>query len=226
LTRSPSLFYIAPFASLIAVLVLQRLLSLPPLPLEAGSVAIVLSVIALSWRRARDLQPDKLRVRNWMGSLAIGTGTFAVWIAPDVLIPGYRHHVWFENDVFGRFVPGLSEAARAQPAVLWLRAFRAIALAPVVEELFWRGWMLRWVMRDDFLAIPLGTYSARSFWLVAILFGLEHGPQWDVGIATGVIYNWWIGRTKSLGDSILVHAVTNACLSAYVLATARWEYWP
>lgn len=65
-----------------------------------------------------------------------------------------------------------------------------------------------------------------AFWVVAVLFGVEHGPLWDVGIVTGVLYNWWMVRTRSLGDLILVHAITNACLSAYVLASGKWEYWP
>jgi hypothetical protein len=32
-------------------------------------------------------------------------------------------------------------------------------------------------------------------------------------------------RTRNLGDLILAHAVTNACLCAWVLATGRFEYW-
>jgi len=223
LTRSPSLFYIAPFASLIAVLAVQRAFVLPPLLMEGGSVAIVTAVIALSWRRTPDLQPGKFGLRYGFGSRIVGAAAFLLWNAPDVLIPGYRHRPWFENPLFGKFVPGLSEAARAQPAV---RALRAIALAPAAEELFWRAWWMRWLVQDKFLELPLGTYSPLSFWLVALLFGMEHGPQWDVGIATGILYNWWMVRTKSLGDLILVHAMTNACLSAYVLTTGKWEYWP
>ena len=47
----------------------------------------------------------------------------------------------------------------------------------------------------------------------------------EVGLLCGLIYNWWMWRTKSLGDIILVHAVTNAALSAYVLVTGKYEYW-
>jgi CAAX prenyl protease-like protein len=208
------------------MLAVQRAVALPPLLMEGGSVAIVAAVIALSWRRTPDLQPGKIGVRYGLGSLIVGAAGFFLWIAPDVSIAGYRHHPWFENQLFGKFVPGLSKAARTQPAVLWLRALRAIALAPAAEELFWRAWFMRWLVRDKFLELPLGTYSPLSFWLVALLFGMEHGPQWDVGIVAGILYNGWMVRTKSLGDLILVHAMTNACLSAYVLTTGKWEYWP
>jgi membrane protease YdiL (CAAX protease family) len=58
-----------------------------------------------------------------------------------------------------------------------------------------------------------------------VLFASEHGAYWDVGLAAGVAYNWWMVRTRSLGDLILAHAVTNLCLSVYVIAAGKWEYW-
>ena len=66
----------------------------------------------------------------------------------------------------------------------------------------------------------MGTWSAQAFWIVALLFASEHGPYWDVGLAAGALYNWWMLRTRSLGDLIVAHAVTNACLSAYVVPAA------
>jgi uncharacterized protein len=224
--RSLSWFYAGPFAALIFVLALERWSAFRPVTFEAGAVSLLIAVMVVVWRFVPDLQADKLRIRYPLGTIAIGVGMFGLWIAPDVLIPGYRHHVWFENWLFGEFTPGLTEAARAHPAVIWLRAARAIVFAPFAEELFWRAWMMRWIVRYDFLAIPLGAYSSSAFWIVALLFGFEHGPQWDVGIIAGVVYNWWMVRTRSLGDLILVHALTNACLSAYVITTGKWEYWP
>jgi CAAX prenyl protease-like protein len=95
----------------------------------------------------------------------------------------------------------------------------------VIEEMFWRGWLMRWLISPRFEAVPLGAYAPVSFWLTAVLFASEHGPYWDVGLATGVIYNWWMLRTRSLADCILAHAVTNACLCGYIVATHHWEYW-
>jgi CAAX prenyl protease-like protein len=94
-----------------------------------------------------------------------------------------------------------------------------------VEELFWRGWLMRWLIAADFRSVPLGAYTAQAFWVVAVLFASEHGAYWDVGLLAGIAYNWWMLRTRSLGDLILAHAVTNACLSAYVIVARKWEYW-
>jgi CAAX prenyl protease-like protein len=100
-----------------------------------------------------------------------------------------------------------------------------VVIVPIVEELFWRAWLMRWAISPDFEKVPLGSYSAFAFWITAILFASEHGPYWDVGLITGIIYNAWMIRTKSVADCILMHAVTNGILSGYVIATAQWQYW-
>jgi len=64
-----------------------------------------------------------------------------------------------------------------------------------------------------------------SFGVVALLFASEHGPYWDVGLVAGVLFNLWMIRTKSLGDLMLAHGITNLCLSGYVIVGGKWEYW-
>jgi hypothetical protein len=141
------------------------------------------------------------------------------------LIPGYRQHWLFQNAILGRSGGSVPEEVLTNPMVLWTRILRAVVLVPIIEELFWRAWLMRWLISPRFEQIKLGAYAPLSFWATAILFASEHGPYWDVGLITGIIYNWWMVRTRSLGDCILVHAVTNACLCGYVVATKHWEYW-
>jgi CAAX prenyl protease-like protein len=167
-----------------------------------------------------------LRVRNWGGSVLIGIAVFAVWIAPDRILPGYHSHWLFTNPITGSVAASLPESSRGDWAVLSLRTLRAAVFVPIAEELFWRGWLMRWVISPNFKKVPLGTWSARAFWAVAVLFAVEHGALWDVGLAAGILYNWWMVRTKSLGDVILAHGVTNAVLSAYVVFANQWQYWP
>ena len=65
----------------------------------------------------------------------------------------------------------------------------------------------------------------QSFLIASALFASEHGSYWEVGLAAGLAYNWWIVRTKCLADCILAHAVTNGVLSAYVIFGKQWQYW-
>ncbi len=195
-------------------------MALPVLAEQAvwfGGMALVIATVA---RPALDF-----RVRNWAGTIALGVGVFALWIAPDLLFPNYRSHWLWSNWITGSVAGGLPENEQSNIAVLVLRGLRASLIVPIVEELFWRAWLMRWLIDKDFWKIPLGTYAPQAFWIVAALFAAEHGPYWDVGLATGILYNWWMVRTKSLGDLILTHAITNACLSVYVVAAGKWEYW-
>jgi hypothetical protein len=141
-------------------------------------------------------------------------------------VPGWHHSKIFSNGIFGSFETSTPVEGMNDPIFLALRSMRAIILVPIIEELFWRAWLPRWFDdMDDFRRVPLGQYSRAAFWLTAVLFASEHGALWDVGLMAGIIYNEWMRRTRSLGDLILAHAVTNALLSGYVLMSGKWEYW-
>lgn len=213
--------WVLPFGVFLLVLGVLPGLGLTPRWAEALRWLIVGGTVVLVARPALDF-----RVGHWAGSVALGVLVFLVWIGPDLLVDGYRGSVLFSNGLVGRPESSFAEAGRTDPVALVLRFSRAALLVPVVEELFWRGWLPRWIADpEDFRRVPLGTYSRWAFWITAILFASEHGSWWEVGLVAGLLYNWWMQRTRSLGDCILAHAVTNACLSAWVVASGRWEYW-
>jgi len=161
---------------------------------------------------------------HWMASAALGMAVFAIWIAPDLFVAGWRENLLFQNAVTGRIKTSITPH-ELTPLMLVLRTMRAALLVPVIEELFWRGWLPRWIQDTSFSRIPLGQYTRGAFWITAVLFAAEHGPFWEVGLVTGIIYNWWMRRTRSLGDLMLAHAVTNLALSLYVIRTERWMFW-
>jgi hypothetical protein len=224
LRQSPSFPYVAPFAAFMALLALHSVLLLPDLVDQILRMTVMTTVLGFVFFGPNRPTVD-LRLRHVAATLALGIAVFAVWIAPDALIPGYRHFWLFENSVTGKAATSLSGAATLSRPVLALRMARAVLIVPIVEELFWRAWLMRWIIDSDFEKVPLGKYTPAAFWTVAVLFASEHGPFWDVGLAAGIIYNWWMVRTRSLGDLILAHAVTNFGLSVYVIAFGKWEYW-
>ncbi len=192
----------------------------PDLLVQVLFVGVMAAIIyLLSWPVV------SFQVTHWIPSLVIGAVVFALWIAPDLLFPGFRHHWLFENPVLGKIQSSLPEAARSNAGVLLFRSLRAVVIVPIVEELFWRGWLMRWLIKPDFEQVPLGQWSAAAFSITAVLFASEHGSFWEVGLVAGIVYNWWMVRTGSLGDLILVHAVTNGLLCAEVILTGKWEYW-
>lgn len=216
----PSAKYVAPFAVFILLLAIGPRLGFAPEIDAPVRVLILAAVCWICWPREISLTPAAP-----LTSIVIGTLVFVLWIAPDLLFSGYRGSVLFSNGIVGQTHSSLQTAALHDPWVLIWRTVRAVLIVPVVEELFWRGWLMRWLIKSDFQTVPLGTYAPFSFWLTAILFASEHGPYWDVGLLTGIIYNAWMIRSKSLSSCILMHAVTNGILSGYVIATAQWQYW-
>jgi hypothetical protein len=219
--RYPSIPYVAPFAVFMGLLLVG-----PRLPLGLRTEAVLRVALVTLTLLVFSRQVISLRVGHWSTSIALGIGVFALWIAPDVLLPDFRNSWLFSNGITGRVEGTLPTAGRGDGFVLALRFARAAVLVPIVEELFWRAWLPRWIDHmDDFREVPLGRYTTASFALTALLFASEHGSMWDVGLGAGLLYNFWMRRTRSLGDLILAHGVTNACLSVYVVTRGRWEYW-
>ena len=218
--RDPALPYVIPFVLFVAFLALDRYLPFSPETNYAVRFLVVFTVLALF--SGQVIIPH---FSNFRGSAAVGVALFAIWVAPDVLWPAYRESWLFTNGIVGSPKSSLPEGAKASLTYIIFRVLSSVVNVPVLEELFWRGWFMRWLVSRDFLKVPLGTYTAQSFWLVAVLFASEHGSYWDVGLIAGIVFNWWMMRTKSLADCILAHAVTNACLAGYVLIRGEWQYW-
>ena len=219
--RNPTVAYIAPFVLYVGLLAVP----LPPLIGQTARFALVLAVTALLSRRLVLSGEVSLRPSYPVASFAVGLAVFLIWIGPDRLF-GYRHHWLFENAVTGKAASALPLALHGDPFFLTIRMLTTAALVPVIEELFWRGWLMRWLVdSQNFQKVPLGTFRPAAFWLVAVLFASEHGPYWEVGLLAGIAYNYWIIRTRNLADCILAHAVTNAALGIYVLGTGEWQYW-
>lgn len=220
-TRFPAAPWVVPFAVFMLLLVLM-----PALPVAQPweSVLRVGIIAATLWLASRHILAT-LRIEHALQSIVLGIAVFVLWIAPDALISGWRDHWLFQNSVTGTVKTTIAPEEFADPLVVVLRFARAALLVPILEELFWRGWLPRWIVNPNWQSVQLGTYNMLAFVGTAVLFAAEHGPYWEVGLVSGVIFNWWMWRTRSLGDLILVHAVTNACLSAYVLSSGRYEYW-
>ena len=217
--RRATLGYVAPFLVFVGIMAAQAAFRLPAqwyLPLQFASVVLTIVFVSRANLRLRPAFP--------LASIGIGIAVFAIWIAPDALF-GYRHHWLFASSITGAAASTIDPVLRRNATFVALRVASSVIVVPVIEELFWRGWLMRWLVGHDFLKVPLGTYTPTAFWIVAVLFASEHGPYWEVGLAAGIAYNCWIIRTRNLADCILAHAVTNGLLAAYVLTMGQWQYW-
>ena len=153
-SRNPTVAYIAPFVAYIGLLTVEHSIPWPTPVLHALRLAIVLAVIGfVSWPVL------SLRPSYPLASAGIGIAVFLIWIGPDLLF-GYRHHWLFENSITGQAKSALPASLKQDYFFIAIRLLTTAALVPVLEELFWRGWMMRWLIDSkDFLKVPLGTTS-------------------------------------------------------------------
>lgn len=104
----------------------------------------------------------------------------------------------------------------------------ASTVVAVVEELFWRGLLLRTLIKwDDFEQVPLGTFTWFSFLACSLLSVLEHPANWGVSILCWFLFNGLFYYTRSLKCLILTHGITNLALYAYVVRVGgeAWRFW-
>jgi CAAX prenyl protease-like protein len=159
---------------------------------------------------------DFLDVRCTALSIFAGLAVFILWINMDWTLGSQNAPAGFNPESFS------SEPARWLMIVV--RVAGAVIIVPIMEELFWRSFLLRYLIDNDFTKVPIGRLSVFSFLAVAILFGLEH-HYFFAGIMAGVVFNYIYYATKSIAQCILSHAVANLCLAAYVLVSGKWNFW-
>jgi uncharacterized protein len=123
---------------------------------------------------------------------------------------------------------GFNPTQLADPALrLFLTCFRiagAVLVVPLMEELFWRSFLIRYIINNHFGKVPIGTFTWGSFLFTVALFGAEHNYIY-AGIMAGIVYNLILYKTRSLSQCVLAHAVTNLALALYVVSTGSWQFW-
>jgi len=138
---------------------------------------------------------------NWPGSAAFSL------IGLGVLMLGL--------DLLGRYLPMPKETPFdqffARPSDAYLTAVFAITLGPLMEELFFRGFLYPVIARR--LGIAWGVF------LTALPFGLIHAVQYGYAwgavliiFLVGIVLTTVRARTKSVASSFLVHVGYNATL--------------
>jgi CAAX prenyl protease-like protein len=148
-----------------------------------------------------------------------GLVVLAVWVSPQWIFGAEPRMEGFDPRTFDE-----------SPALWWAsisaRFFRLVVVVPLLEEIFWRGFLLRYLIKDDFTKVPFGTFTWFSFAVVTGMFGLAHwGPDFVPALITGAAYNFLAVKTRSLACCVIAHAVTNLGLGIYIMRTGQWGFW-
>jgi uncharacterized protein len=152
-------------------------------------------------------------------SLLVGVVTLLVWIAPQAFFGAAPRWDGFNPIIF-------RGNATLYYFTLTFRFVRLAVLIPLIEEIFWRGFLLRYLIREDFENVPFGSFSRLSFAVVTFGFCIEHqSVDWPAAIVAGVLFNLVAIGTRSLSACVLAHAATNLLLGIYIMRTGQWGFW-
>jgi CAAX prenyl protease-like protein len=125
--------------------------------------------------------------------------------------------------------PGFNplEQLADRPWLAWgflaIRFFGLVAVVPVAEEFFYRGFLMRFVVRADWWNVPPGTVNTAAIVLaVAVPMAMHPGELAAAAVWFSAIA-WLYVRTRSIWDCVAAHALTNLVLGGYVLASGDWS---
>ncbi|MFQ5491295.1 MAG: CAAX prenyl protease-related protein [Phycisphaerae bacterium] len=223
----PQTPYVAPFLTFLLLLSLESVFDIAYKPwlyaLRTGGALYVALAFRKYW--------PALGKPFWLISTAVGLVVAWGWV---VMHHGFVGYSWYASTQLLGQDPSPAEfyipherlgTGLAYWLFLFVRIGGAATVVPIVEELFWRGFLLRFLIdADRFETVPLGKFTWFSFAVCSLLSAVEH-PQWEVGIACWVVYNLLFYWKKSLLCLMITHGITNLALYVYVVIYQDWVFW-
>ena len=235
LIQSPALVRVAPFAVFIALTFFQDRVG------ESGRYWIYLAktlaaaaVFLVVFRQIKELE-----WRFSWEAIVVGVGVFAFWIGLDghyppldVLYANYicplLQKVGLSKDCSISAVPrwNPNDTFSSPLAVFFIvvRIAGSSLVVPMLEEVFFRSFVYRFVASKDWLAVPLGKFQLMPFVVTSLVFGFGH-REWLAGILCGFAYQGLVIWKNRLGDAITAHAITNFLLGLWVVWRGAWNFW-
>jgi CAAX prenyl protease-like protein len=183
-----------------------------------GLTVLVVGGMLIGWHTeygelARQNLPD---ARQSLWAAAVGMLVFVLWIHLDA--------PWMTlGEAAASFHPVTADGELDWPLVV-ARWIGATLMVPVMEELFWRSFLMRWIQRPDFVAVAPGQVGLLAVVVATFLFVLVH-PLWLAATLAGLAYAWLYIRTGKLWSCVIAHAVTNGALGLWVVYTRQWQFW-
>jgi uncharacterized protein len=177
------------------------------------------ALLALWWREYGELSRQNWPTgREAALAVAVGVAVFVLWINLDA--------PWMTLTTAGAtepYVPLDTIGNLHWPQII-TRWVGAALLVPVMEELFWRSYLMRWLQAPAFEGVQPMHVGLKAVVLSTFVFMLAH-TLWLAAIVAGLAYAWVYIRTGKLWVAVIAHAVTNGVLGIWVVMTGNWQFW-
>ncbi len=196
---------------------------------------VVCLPLIVYWRKAFEWN---LNHYWWLGLLGgvIGIG---LWILPTYLYSALDLKVEGGDPDWYRYF-GLADRREGfdgkvfEDSSLWywvamvLRFVRAVIVVALVEEIIWRGFLMRFILKPDgnYWEVPFGKAHWKSYLVVTAAFTIAHNPvDWLGCVCFGSIMYFVAVKSKSLFACILMHGVANLLMGWYALTFGKYGLW-
>lgn len=195
-------------------------------PIAYGTVVTLVGIATcLLLRGKRILQPHvhvgwgvvfgMAGIALWIGLCHLHLERYVTEFLPSFLQPGERES-YNPFDALGRGWQAWG--------FVFVRIVGIAVLVPVAEELFWRGFLLRWLIDPDWEKIRIGEYTRQSCAIVTLMFTLAH-PEWLAAASYCLMVNGLLYWKKDLWLCIVAHATSNLLLAIYIMVYGVWWLW-
>lgn len=178
-------------------------------------IVAVTAILIYYWKSYDELRFDQLKALHIAGALMTGAIVFVLWINMDWGFATLGSSESYDPDIL---------PDKTYYAFIAVRLAGTALVVPVFEEIFWRSFVLRYIINQDFTAVKIGAFTWMSFAVSSLLFGSEHN-LWLAGIMAGVFYNLLLYWSRNIYACIIAHGVTNLLLGIYVIRTGSWQFW-
>jgi len=180
-------------------------------------IAYCLRTIAVGYIliRYRSLYTELARWRLDGTSVLIGVIICILWVGLEGYYP-------ILSSADSHYDPTIFDTVTMIFLIL-VRFAGSVFVAPLIEELFCRSFLMRYAIDSKWQDVPIGAYTLGSFVIVTLFFGFLHF-RWLPGILTAVLLNLLLYRTKNLSSCVVAHATTNLLLLMYVVYTGEWGF--
>jgi uncharacterized protein len=217
LQRSPTYARVAPFAIFVLLTSAQGMS--PDAKYWFYTLKTVFSVWMI-WEM-RSLITEMRWAISWE-AVVIGILMCVLWVGLDPYYP--MNHIFLKPLPGDAWVPfeRFGNGAIAWALVI-IRAFGMTFVVPPIEEVFYRSFLYRIFIKDDWEKVPMGYFAGASFVVCSLIFGMLH-YEWLPGIICGMAYLGLVIRKKRLGDAMTAHAITNFLLIVWAVWKGEWKF--
>jgi len=189
----------------------------------------VVGVVAIATFRLLRGRGILLPHRRVIPGVIVGLVGIGLWIGICGMHPEQSLAEWLPSWLVPEDRVGFNpfdelSGAAAQWGFIVIRVAGLALLVPVVEEVFWRGFLSRWLIAPEWESVELGRFTATSFAGVTLFFTAAH-PEWFAAAVYCALLNGLLIWKRDLWNCIVAHGVSNVVLAAYVVSTGEWWLW-